>query len=293
MGEVWAGSDETLDRPVAIKFLRQEAVADHDRATAVERFMREARASAGLDHVGVPTVYDVGIHDTEIYIVMQLVPGVVLGDLIAERGQLPVTWAAAIGAQTCSVLSAAHAASVVHRDLKPQNVIITPAGTVKLLDFGIAAFLGPAELSRLTLTGEMLGTPIYIAPEQADGVVGPRTDLYALGCVLHELLTGAPPYKADTALGLLRAHRQAPIPLVSEDRGDVPHGMVRLVERLLAKDPQDRPGSAAEVYELLVPWVIDDGGAKHRRAPTGRNLESGDPTMPYRYPLRPLCGGGQ
>ena len=107
MGEVWAGSDETLDRPVAIKFLRQEAIADHDGATAVERFMREARATARLDHVGVPTVYDVGIHDTEIYIVMQLVHGAVLGDLIAERGQLPVTWAAAIGAQTCSVLSAA------------------------------------------------------------------------------------------------------------------------------------------------------------------------------------------
>ena len=170
--------------------------------------------------------------------------------------------------------------------------MIMPTGTVKLLDFGIAAFLGPAELSRLTLTGEMLGTPIYIAPEQADGVVGPRTDLYALGCVLHELLTGAPPYKADTTLGLLRAHRQAPIPFVSEVRGDVPDGMVRLVERLLAKDPQDRPGSAAEVYELLVPWVIDDGGATHR-ARTGWNLESGDPTMPYRYPFRPLCGGGQ
>lgn len=286
MGEVWAASDETLDRPVAIKFLRQEAIADHDRSTAVERFMREARATARLNHVGVPTVHDVGFHDGNIYLVMQLVPGVVLGDLIAERGQLSVTWVAAIGAQICSVLSAAHSASLVHRDLKPQNLMITPGGTVMVLDFGVAALLDPVDLPRLTLTGEMLGTPIYIAPEQADGgVVGPQADLYALGCVLHEVLTGAPPYQADTALDLVRSHLQAPVPLVSEHRHDVPDGVVRLVKQLLAKDPRQRPGSAAEVYDLLIPWMIGDVGLMRQPSRSERGAEVGDPTMPYRIPF--------
>jgi serine/threonine protein kinase len=261
MGEVWAGHDERLDRPVAIKFLRQLDVPEDERDTAVKRFRREAWATARLDHPGVPTVHDLGEHGEDLYLVMQLVPGVMLADLIAEQAPIAVPWAASIAAQICSVLDAAHAASLVHRDLKPQNVIITPTGTVKLLDFGVAALLGPAEASRLTTTGRMLGTPAYIAPEQAsDGVVGPAADLYALGCVLFELLTGRPPYQADNAPDLLRRHLREPVPVVTEHRADVPDDLAHLVYCLLAKDPQERPASAADVHAVLVPFTVGDRG---------------------------------
>ncbi|SCF19315.1 serine/threonine protein kinase [Micromonospora purpureochromogenes] len=288
MGEVWGGFDEKLDRPVAIKFLRKLTIPENERDNAVERFMREARVTARLDHPGVPSVHDVGHHGDDVYIVMQLVPGLLLSDLIAERGRLAVPWAAAIGAQICSVLAVAHAASLVHRDLKPQNLMVTPTGSVKVLDFGVAALLGP-DVPRLTATSHTLGTPTYMAPEQAlNSAVGPRADLYALGCVLFELLTGEPPYRADSALGLLHRHMNDPIPSVTDHRAGVPDGLVRLVGRLLAKDPQDRPGSAAEVYELLAPLGVVAPGLAGDLAVTVADGQSVDPTMPHRYPFGPL-----
>ncbi|GAB3328569.1 protein kinase [Micromonospora halotolerans] len=288
MGEVWAGFDEKLDRPVAIKFLRKLTIPEHERDSTVERFMREARVTARLDHPGVPSVHDVGYHGDDIYIVMQLVPGVVLADLIAERGWLAMPWAAAIGAQICSVLAAAHAASLVHRDLKPQNLMVTPTGAVKVLDFGVAALLGP-DVPRLTATSHTLGTPTYMAPEQAlNSTVGPRADLYALGCVLFELLTGNPPYRADTALGLLHRHMNDPIPSVAEHRAGVPDGLVSIVGRMLAKDPQDRPGSAAEVYGILAPFGTVEPGVAEDLALQIGDGQSIDPTMPHRYPFGPL-----
>ncbi|MEH1016667.1 protein kinase [Micromonospora sp. CPCC 206060] len=289
MGEVWAGFDRKLDRPVAIKFLRQADMSASERENAVERFMREARVTARLDHAGVPAVHDVGFHGRDIYLVMQLVPGLVLADLIAERGWLSVPWAAAIGAQICSVLAAAHAASLVHRDLKPQNVMVTPAGTVKVLDFGVAALLGPASGPRLTATNESIGTPTYMAPEQAlNRSVGPRADLYALGCLLFETLTGAPPYHSDTPLGMLHRHLNDPVPVVAEHRPGVPEALAHLVALLLAKDPQDRPESAAEVYDLLVPFASVAIGFVDDPAATTAGGQSIDPTMPYRYPFGPL-----
>ncbi|SCF10064.1 serine/threonine-protein kinase [Micromonospora chokoriensis] len=288
MGEVWGGFDEKLDRPVAIKFLRKLTIPEIERNNAVERFMREARVTARLDHPGVPSVHDVGHHGDDVYIVMQLVPGLLLSDLIAERGRLAVPWAAAIGAQICSVLAVAHAASLVHRDLKPQNLMVTPTGSVKVLDFGVAALLGP-DVPRLTATAHTLGTPTYMAPEQAlNSAVGPRADLYALGCVLFELLTGEPPYRADSALGLLHRHMNDPIPSVSDHRAGMPDGLVRLVGRLLAKDPQDRPGSAAEVYEALAPLGVVEAGLADDLAVTVADGQSVDPTMPQRYPFGPL-----
>ncbi|SCL29868.1 Serine/threonine protein kinase [Micromonospora rhizosphaerae] len=256
MGQVWAGYDERLDRPVAVKFLRQMEVPEDEREVAVKRFRREARVTARLDHPGVPVVHDLGEHGPDLYIVMQLVPGVVLADLIAEQEELPVGQAASIAAQICSVLAAAHDASLVHRDLKPQNVMITPSGVVKVLDFGVAALLGPAEASRLTATGHTLGTPAYIAPEQASGgVVGPGADLYALGCILFEMFAGKPPYEAKNAPDMLRRHMQSPVPIVTEYRSDVPDDLAHLLFCLLAKDPADRPASAAEIQQLLTPFL--------------------------------------
>ncbi|MFC5941881.1 protein kinase [Micromonospora harpali] len=288
MGEVWAGFDEKLDRPVAIKFLRQLVVPESERGTAVERFMREARVTARLDHPGVPSVHDVGHHGEDLYIVMQIVPGVLLADLVAERSRLSVPWAAAIGAQVCSVLAAAHAASLVHRDLKPQNLMVTPSGAVKVLDFGVAALLGP-DVPRLTATYHTLGTPTYMAPEQAlNSAVGPRADLYALGCVLFELLTGQPPYRAESALGVLHRHLSDPVPSVADHRAGVPDDLVRLVARLLAKDPQDRPASAIEVYEVLAPFGAVEAGVASDVAMTMADGRQVDPTMPYRHPFGPL-----
>ncbi|MEU4779375.1 protein kinase [Micromonospora sp. NPDC023633] len=289
MGEVWAGFDEKLDRPVAIKFLRKLSIPDGERENAVERFMREARVTARLDHPGVPSVHDVGVQGDDIYIVMQLVPGMLLSDLVAERGWLSVPWAAAIGAQICSVLATAHAASLVHRDLKPQNLMVTPTGSVKVLDFGVAALLGPADVPRLTATGHTLGTPTYMAPEQAlNSTVGPKADLYALGCVLFELLTGNPPYRADNPLGMLHRHMNDPIPLVTDHRDGVPDALVQLVVRMLAKDPQHRPGSAAEVYEILMPLGAVEPDLAADRATTVADGQRIDPTTPYRYPFGPL-----
>ncbi|MGC5307693.1 protein kinase domain-containing protein [Micromonospora zamorensis] len=259
MGQVWAGFDERLDRPVAIKFLRQLEVPEDERETAGKRFRREARATARLDHPGVPAVHDLGVHGEDLFLVMQLVPGIVLANHIAEQERLPVGEAASIAAQVCSVLVAAHAASLVHRDLKPQNIMITPSRVVKVLDFGVAALLGPAEASRLTATGRTLGTPAYIAPEQAQGgPVGPAADLYALGCILFEMLGGNPPYEAANAPDMMRRHINAPIPIITEYRSDVPDDLAHLIYCLLAKDPAERPASAGEVRQLLMPF-LDDG----------------------------------
>lgn len=283
MGQVWAGFDERLDRPVAIKFLRQLEVPEDERETAGKRFRREARATARLDHPGVPAVHDLGIHGEDLFLVMQLVPGIVLADHIAEQERLPVSEAASIAAQVCSVLVAAHAASLVHRDLKPQNLMITPAGVVKVLDFGVAALLGPAEASRLTVTGRTLGTPAYIAPEQAQGgPVGPAADLYALGCILFEMLGGNPPYEAANAPDMMRRHIDAPIPIITEYRSDVPDDLAHLIYCLLAKDPAERPASAGEVRQLLMPFLDDGDSPGLLAARTDNALSS---TAPHTAPV--------
>ncbi|MEV4481702.1 serine/threonine-protein kinase [Micromonospora coxensis] len=256
MGQVWAGYDERLDRPVAVKFLRKMEVPEEERDTAVKRFRREARATARLEHPGVPAVHDLGEHGDDLYLVMQLIRGTDLADLIAEQGPLDVAHAASIAAQVCAVLAAAHAGSLVHRDLKPQNVMVTPTGAVKVLDFGVAALLAPAEASRLTATGSTLGTPAYIAPEQAAGQqVGPGADLYAVGCILFEMLTGEPPYEATNAVDMLRQHMHAPVPIIIDRRPDVPEDLAHLLLCLLAKSPAERPATAGEVENLLRPFT--------------------------------------
>lgn len=282
MAEVWDGYDRLLDRRIAVKFIRRAGLpSDVDYGKVVERFSREALVTAKLEHPGVPTVYDVGTHDGEAYLAMQLISGQDLGDVLAERGPLPVTWAAAIGAQICSVLAAAHVASLVHRDLKPRNLMLCPDGTVKVLDFGIAAVLDAVDLTKLTTTGQSPGTPTYMAPEQASGgEVGPATDLYALGCVLHELLAGTPPFVAELAVAVLGKHLYADPPALRSVRPDVPQSLEQLVQQMLAKDPAQRPTSAAEVYHRLAEYV----------AAAARTIARSDlgPTRPYYYPFGPL-----
>ncbi|MGV9327378.1 protein kinase domain-containing protein [Streptosporangium sandarakinum] len=258
MGEVWFGYDNRLDRRIAVKFIKTARFPDGrpDKELA-RRFVRESRITARLEHPGVPTVYDCGPHGDDLYMVMQLVRGHPVSALLDET-EIPVAWAAAIAAQVCSVLAVAHAGALVHRDLKPGNLMLCPDGTVKVLDFGIAAALASAGADaggeiRLTRTGEVLGTPAYMAPEQAmTGAVSPRSDLYSLGVILDEMLAGDNQFTAPTALATMRNHTDVPPRPLRARRPDVPEGLERLVLWLLAKKPEDRPGGADVVYDRLL-----------------------------------------
>ncbi|KUP96512.1 serine/threonine-protein kinase [Thermobifida cellulosilytica] len=258
MGEVWEGHDTRLDREVAVKFLRfPDGVHDEQ---LVRRFIRESRITARLEHPGVPAVFDRGTHEGRPYLVMQRVHGISVSDLIAEEGELPVGWAAAIAAQVCAVLTAAHGASLVHRDLKPSNLMLEPEGTVKVLDFGLAVALDRNDFSQITRTGQTLGTPAYMAPEQvAVGMSTPQSDLYALGCVLHQMLTGQQPFTGSTAYATMNKQVSEPPQSVRVHRPEVPAAFADLVLQLLAKKPEDRPGSAQEVYQRLLPFTSDLG----------------------------------
>ncbi|HEX2312593.1 MAG TPA: serine/threonine-protein kinase [Thermomonospora sp.] len=255
MGQVWEGVDRALGRRVAVKLVTNEQIAARsDPSELVRRFAREASATAGLQHPGVPAVYDAGTYDGGLYLVMELIEGTTFADLIAEQGPLPVGWAAAMAAQVCAVLAVAHERGVVHRDVKPQNLMLTRDGTVKVLDFGVAGMLDASGSPRITRTGEPVGTPAYMAPEQLRGErATPRTDLYALGCVLYELLAGEPVFAGTTPHVLGYKHlEEMPTPV---RRSDVPMELDWLVRQLLAKDPAHRPSGAREVYERLLPFA--------------------------------------
>ncbi|GAA2588463.1 serine/threonine-protein kinase [Actinomadura fulvescens] len=256
MGQVWEGTDRQLgDRRVAVKLLTNELItARTDPEELVQRFAREAAFTARLQHPGVPAVYDAGAYGGGLYLVMELIEGHTIGDLIAEEGPLPVPWVAAIMAQVCAVLTLAHGRGLVHRDLKPQNLMLTGDGSAKVLDFGVATVLDAAGVPRLTKTGDTVGTPAYMAPEQLRGErVTPHSDLYAVGCVMYEMLTGRPVFEATSPHALSYKHLQeTPRPI---DRPDVPSQLEWLVRQLLAKEPRERPGDAREVYERLLGYV--------------------------------------
>ncbi|WP_433136080.1 serine/threonine-protein kinase [Actinomadura nitritigenes] len=255
MGQVWEAADRQLERRIAVKLLTNEAIARWpDPGRLVRRFVQEAALTAGLQHPGVPAVHDAGPFDDGLFLVMELVDGCTVADLVAEQGPLPVTWAAAIAAQVCSVLAVAHGRSLVHRDIKPQNLMVTRDATVKVLDFGVATVLDAAGIVRITRTGEIVGTPAYMAPEQLRNErATPRTDLYALGCVVYEMLAGRPVFTATSPHALGYKHlEEEPAPLY---RADVPPALEELVRRLLAKDPRQRPADAREAYERLLMFV--------------------------------------
>ncbi|MFJ8753564.1 protein kinase [Streptomyces sp. NPDC102441] len=281
MGQVWTAYDQRLDRRVAVKLLRPDRVAGPSGGDAPEelrrRFVRECRVTAQVDHPGLVTVHDAGSDGDDLYLVMQYVEGADLADHLAEHVPYPWPWAVAVAAQLCAVLSAVHAVPIVHRDLKPRNAMVKPDGTVTVLDLGIASVMD-TDTTRLTHTGSPIGSPAYMAPEQAmGGAVGPYTDLYALGVLLHELLSGDVPFSGSTALGVLHRHLYEPPLPVRQLRPEVPEPLEALVLKLLSKDPQDRPASAQEVYESLRP-LLPAGGT-----PAGPL----DPTRPFLRPHAP------
>lgn len=299
MSEVFHGYDERLDRRVAIKVLRPQAnmPAAPDSPEAAEilddlerdrnRFLREIRVMARLELSGIPAVYDTGSEKgpdggTRLWLIMQLLRGSTVETLVNQAdydpSPPPVAWAAAIGAQVAAVLADVHRFDIVHRDIKPGNVMVTDGGLVKVLDFGIAILRGASALRRLTQVDRTVGTPAYMSPEQClRQVVTSASDIYSLGCLLVDLLTGDPPFFPSRDTPLRSHHLNTPAPAVRSRRAEVPSELDALVAAMLAKDPAERP-SATAVYEALLPLAT--------QVPSPPDADdSRDPTRPFRQPL--------
>jgi serine/threonine-protein kinase len=246
MAVVDLADDVELARPVALKRLAENLARDEDLR---RRFLREARLAARLSHPNVVRVYDVGEDGGLPFIAMEYVEGETLAELVARRGRLPPAEAAALGAQACTALAAAHEAGLVHRDVKPQNLLLRSDGTLKLGDFGIA--FGGNEATQLTQAGTLLGTAAYVAPEQARGErVTAAADIYGVGAVLYELLTGEPPRRV-VSFSELEDDAAFRLPDLAARAPGVPPDLAAAVADCLAVRPEDRPASAAALARRL------------------------------------------
>lgn len=247
MGTVYRATDEMLGRDVAIKVLRADL---EEQPALIERFRQEAMALARLSHPGIATLHGLQPHGASFLMVMEYVPGETLDTHLRRQGRLPWMRAVAVTVAMLEALAHAHAQGVVHRDIKPANVMLTPDERVKLMDFGIARLRGVARQTRL---GFAVGTPSYMAPEQlrSEDVDG-RTDLYAVGLVLYELLTGEAPFVADSDHALMHQQLTRPVPPVSARVVDVPRVLEAIIARLTAKDPERRYADADAVRRALL-----------------------------------------
>ncbi len=245
MSDVYLAKDLLLDRPVAVKVLFPEFAKD---PTFVERFRREAQAAANLNHPNIVAVYDWGQQSGTYFIVMEYIEGRSLSDIVRTDGPLHPRRAAEITADVAAALGFAHRNGVVHRDIKPGNILISPSGQVKVADFGIAQAITGGTEANLTQAGAVMGTATYFSPEQAQGkTVDPRSDLYSLGCVLYEMLTTRPPFSGDTPVAIAYKHVQEPAPLPSATGVAVPPALEAIVAQLMAKDPAQRYASAEDL----------------------------------------------
>jgi serine/threonine protein kinase len=281
MSTVYRGTDLSLDRVVAVK-VAMDPLLERDPVYA-SRFKREARATAALNNPGVATVFDAGADGPTRYIVMEYVEGRDLAAILREERPLEIRRAERIAEQVAGTLAAAHAAGIVHRDIKPGNIMVTPQERVKVLDFGIAR---TTDGVNLTQTASVLGTAPYMAPEQAMGQpADARSDIYSLGCVLYEMLTGRPPFMGDLPAAVLHQHVRVDPKPPSQLNPKVPPALDALVMQLLAKSPDDRPQTAAEVRDRLA--ALDAPTGATERLPAVEPLIVAPPPTPRYEPTPP------
>jgi len=292
MGAVYKARHRTMDRLVAVKLLPARSVQSAD---LVKRFYQEVKAAAKLIHPNVVTAFDAGQYEGVHYLVMEYVEGRDLARLIKQRGPLSVANAVNCILQAARGLQYAHAQGVIHRDIKPANLLLDRSGTVKILDMGLARVQGKGGLGagepdeeRLTESGQVMGTCDYMAPEQALNThqVDARADIYSLGCTLYRLLTGTAPYHGDSLIQVLLAHREAPIPSLCAARLEVPAALDAIYQRMVAKQPEDRYPSMAEVVAAL------EAFARAERAAAGGRSAMSRATAPAVVP-RPEAFGTQ
>ena len=276
MSSVYRARDTALERRVAIKVLHEHYSGDPEY---IERFRREARAIARLSHPNIVTVIDRGEHDGRQFIVFEHVSGETLKEALAREGPLPVERALALTHQIARALAFAHGVGIVHRDVKPENVLIDADGSAKVTDFGIARSLDVDE--GLTETGTVLGTSDYLAPEQASGEqVDERSDQYALGAVLHELLTGEVPYPGPNSMAVAVRHLRDPVPSVREKRPSVSPRVDGIVARAMAKRPDDRFPSMEAMMAALEASLAEERKVRRRAAEEDTGAISPMPAAP-------------
>lgn len=277
MGSVYLAEQTSMGREVAIKVLRREFSQNR---MAIKRFLREARAASKLAHPNTITVYDFGQStDGLLYLVMERLTGRPLGDILDSEGRMPVERTVHIMAQVCDSLSEAHAHGITHRDLKPENIFIEQKvgnpDFVKVLDFGIAKMQGD-DSTQATATGMICGTPSYMSPEQAMGRdIDGRSDIYALGILLYEMLTDEKPFEGDTPMEVMLKHINEPAPNILERTGMVvPRGIQQAVDRMLSKNATERPAHCQEVKRLVVEGLASE--------PTASIAADNDPIITHK-----------
>jgi eukaryotic-like serine/threonine-protein kinase len=285
MSTVYRATDRVLQRTVAVKVM-SAALAEGDPST-IARFEREARAAASLVHPGIVTVYDTGVDGDQRFIAMEYIDGESLATIIAREAPLAPDRVTRIGAEAADALDAAHRAGLVHRDVKPGNVMIARTGVVKVLDFGIARV---GDAASITKTTSLLGTAAYMPPEHALGEpVDARSDVYSLGCLLYAMLTGHPPFSGEVPAAVLHQQVNATPRPPSEVNGRVSRELDALVLQMLAKAPADRPQSAAEVRDRLrgAPAPASVTPAAARMDPTAATEMLGAAQAPVPVAARP------
>src|SRR5881227_3159319 len=266
MSTVYIATDVRLGRRVAVKVMQPALAEDPD---FVERFNREARAAARLSHPDVVAVYDQGRDGGHVFLVMEYVPGSTLRDVIREKGRLSAGEAVAVMDHVLAALGAAHAAGLVHRDVKPENVLVTPDGRVKVTDFGLARAAAGATVT--AATGPIIGTAAYLAPEQVrDGTSDARSDVYAAGVMLFELLTGRQPFSGDSAVSVAYRHVNEDVPEPSSVVSGIPAELDALVLAATARDPFERPSDARALHVSLM--AVRDRLGLHAGVPTASDV---------------------